>query len=340
MINLSMVAVPPTDERLAAIRQIGIENLVHYDMSNGREKFDAFPAMVDRAAKFGLKVPVVESGPGIDKIIFAKDGAQQQIDDWISSIRFLGKAGVKVICYNFMPQILADAMVVRTAFDADARAGAMTSAFNIADLSEASAPHNETPISVEQMWENLEGFLKAVLPAAEDAEVVLAMHPDDPPLTPICGLERIMSSVADFDRLLSISNSPANGITLCAGCFGELGEDVPALVDRFGSSIAFVHFRNIKGTIDDFMETFPDDGDIDLIGLFEALEAKDFNAFVRADHAPMLATENHVQDDGYGFQGHLYTSGYMRGVLDTARQHFAKRVAVENGRLKNVEDSA
>lgn len=320
MINLSMVAVPQTDERLAAIRQIGIENLVHYDMSNEANKFDNFAAIVERAARFDLKVPVVESGPGIDKIIFNKDGADEQIADWISAIQYLGRHGVKVICYNFMPQILADAMVLRTSFTADARAGALTSAFNINDLDEQTAPHNETPISADQMWENLERFLNAVLPAAEDAEVVLAMHPDDPPLSPICGLERIMSSVAEFDRLLSINKSPSNGITLCSGCFGELGEDVPGLVDHFGDRIAFAHFRNIRGTINDFIETFPDDGDIDLIGLFEVLDAKPFSAYVRADHAPMLATESDILEDGYGFEGHLYTSGYMRGVLDSVRR--------------------
>ncbi|MEM9989576.1 MAG: mannonate dehydratase [Pseudomonadota bacterium] len=320
MIELSMVAVPPSDEHLQTMAQIGISNLVHYDMSNETSKFDQFPEMVAKAKHFGLKVPVIESGPAIDKIIFNKPGAEEQIQHWISSIEFLSQHGVEVICYNFMPQVLDDAMVVRTSFDTETRGGALTSAFRSQDLNDQTVPHTETAISDEEMWANLKTFLDAVIPTAEKVGVKLAMHPDDPPLSPIAGLSRIMSSVDDFDRLLLLNPSISNGITLCAGCFGELGEDVPALVDRFKDRIHFVHFRNIKGEIHDFMETFPDDGDIDLLGLFEVLEKQDFKAYVRADHAPLLATEKEAGEDGYGFQGHLHTSGYMQGVLDTARR--------------------
>jgi len=320
LIELSMVAVPPTPERLRAIAQIGIENLVQYDMSNDADKFETFPAFVESAARLGLRVPLVEAGPPLDRIVLGKPGWREQIEQWKRSIEFLGRHGVEVICYNFMPQVLADAMVVRTRLDAVTRGGAVTSAFRLEDVTRETAPHNEMAVPMERMWEQLEEFLRAVLPIAEACGVRLAMHPDDPPLSPICGLERIMSSVESFDRLLAIDASPSNAVTLCAGCFGELGVDVPALVDRFGPRIAFAHFRNIEGTLTDFIETFPDQGIIDLIGLFEKLDTAPFKTFVRADHAPLLATEPAAEEDGYGFQGHLYTSGYMRGALDTVRR--------------------
>lgn len=314
MIRLSMVAVPPSDQYLAAIAQIGVENLVHYDMSHDPRKFDAFPALVERARGFGLRVPVIEAGPPIDRIVMDKDGAEQQIQGWISALPMLARQGVEVVCYNFMPQLTADAMVVRTDFAARTRGGAKTSAFRLADVTPATVPHHEKEIPQERIWENLARFLRAVLPAAEAAGIRLAMHPDDPPMTPLCGLQRIMSSVASFDRLLSISASPSNAITLCAGCFTQLGVDVPALVKRFGSRIAFTHLRNIEGTPTDFRESFPDVGNLDMVALIRAFAHEGVPAYARPDHSPLLATDA-AAEEGYGFQGHLFTLGYLRGIM-------------------------
>src|SRR5687768_14124300 len=111
MIKLSMVAVPPTDERLAAIRQIGVEHLVHYDMRNVPDKYADLEEFIAHARKFDLKVPIVESGPPIDRIVLGKEGWQAQTEGWMRSIEALGRLGVEVICYNFMPQLSEDAMV-------------------------------------------------------------------------------------------------------------------------------------------------------------------------------------------------------------------------------------
>jgi len=318
MIRLSMVAVPPEDRHLAAIAQIGVENLVAYDMAQTPDKYDDFPALVARARRFGLRVPVVEAGPPIDRIVLGKEGAERQIADWIRLLPSLAREGVEVVCYNFMPQLGPDAMVVRTRFDARTRGGAKTSAFRRADVNEATMPHAETAIPAERMWDNLERFLRAVLPAAESAGIRLAMHPDDPPTSPLCGLNRVMSSVAAFDRLLAISSSPANAMTLCAGCFTQLGVDVPGLVRRFGKRIAFAHLRNIEGTPDDFLESFPDVGNLDMVALIRAFAAEGVDAYARPDHSPLLATDD-AAEAGYGFQGHLFTLGYVRGIMAACR---------------------
>jgi len=313
MIKLSMVAVPPSDERLAAISQIGVANLVYYDMSNEATKFDQLEAFISRAGRFGLKVPVVEAGPAVDRIVLGQEGADAQIEGWVRELDRLGRLGVEVVCYNFMPQISDDAMVVRTDFSARTRGGAETTAFRAADLPKTMGMG--VAVSFDAMRDNVARFLAAVMPAAEAAGVKLAMHPDDPPMTPIGGYARIMGSVESFDWLLALHPSPMNGITLCTGCFGELGVNVPSLVERFGKRIHFVHLRNIRGRLDDFMETFPDDGDVDIVGTLSALEAAGFDGYARPDHAPRLATET-PGTPGYGFDGHLFTLGYLRGVLD------------------------
>lgn len=318
MIRLSMVAVPPRDAYLQAIAQIGVENLVHYDMAHDPRKYEAFPALVARAKRFGLRVPVVEAGPPTDRIVMAKEGADAQIRDWVRLLPELARQGVEVVCYNFMPQLTADAMVVRTDFAATTRGGARTSAFRLADVTKDTVPHDEEPVPVEKLWDQLERFLRAVLPTAEAAGIRLAMHPDDPPLSPLCGLNRLMSSVEAFDRLLAISASPANAMTLCAGCFTQLGVDVPGLVTRFGQRIAFAHLRNIQGVPTDFVESFPDVGNLDMAALIRAFARHGVPAYARPDHSPLLATDS-AAEDGYGFQGHLFTLGYVRGLMAACR---------------------
>lgn len=319
-----MVAVPASDKRLMAIRQAGATDVVFYDMSNDGNKYDELEAFVKRANSFDLNVSVVESGPPIDRIVLGKDGWEEQTADWIAAIKLFGRLGVKVICYNFMPQITKDAMDIRTDFNAKTRGGAKTSAFRLSDISPEALKHNEKAIPLEEMQRNLKRFLDEVIPHAEENDVKLAMHPDDPPMSPMGGLSRIMSSVEDFEWLLKLSNSPANGITLCIGCFAELGCDVAELVGRFKDRIHFVHLRNISGSSEDFIETFPDDGDIDLPAVMQALQDIGFDGCVRPDHAPEIAGESN-DVDGYGFQGHLFTIGYMRGVLDVLEKNASNK---------------
>ena len=140
------------------------------------------------------------------------------------------------------------------------------------------------------------------------------MHLDDPPTSPMGGLQRIMSSVEDYDWLLAANPSKANGITYCIGCFAELGCNLEGLIDKWSDRIHFVHFRNISGCLDDFVETFPDDGDVDLLNVLRKLKEVGFTGCIRPDHAPKLSGE-YVEIEGYGFQGHIFTAGYLRGLL-------------------------
>jgi mannonate dehydratase len=165
------------------------------------------------------------------------------------------------------------------------------------------------------MHANLKRFLDTVLPLAEKHGMKLAIHPDDPPRSPMGGLNRIMSTVEDYEWLLSLSDSPSNGLTLCIGCFAEMGCDVVEIIERFKDRLYFVHFRNISGETDDFIETFPDDGDLDLARILRKLDEIGYDGCMRPDHVPSLSGED-VEMEGYGFQGHIFTLGYMRGLLD------------------------
>jgi mannonate dehydratase len=284
-------------------------------MENREAIFCDFEQFVEAASDAGLNVSVVEAGPPIGAIVLGEPGWEEQTQDWINAIKIFAKAGVEVICYNFMPQVLKDAMVVRTSYATETRGGAMTSAFRTSDLDEESLAPDVAPISREAMRANLARFLKTVLPVAEEHGIKMAMHPDDPPISPMGKLHRIMSTVDDFDWLLNLSDSPSNGLTLCIGCFAEMGCDVTEIIEHFKDRLYFVHFRNISGAIDDFVETFPDDGDLDLALILRKLGDIGYRGCIRPDHAPSLSGEI-VEMEGYGFQGHVFTLGYMRGIMD------------------------
>ena len=313
--RLSIVAKPATKERLEVVRQIGAEDVVYYSVEDRGAIFDQFGAFVERAKAADLRATVVEAGPPIGKIVMGEDGWREQTDDWIDAIRLLASHGVEVICYNFMPQVFDDAMVVRTSFDTKTRGGAITSSYRAIDVDHATLVEADVlPISKDEMRANLKRFLDEVIPVAEEVGIKFAMHPDDPPTSPMGGLQRIMSSVEDYDWLLTANPSKANGITFCIGCFAELGCNLEGLIDRWSNRIHFVHFRNISGCQDDFVETFPDDGDVDLLSVLRKLNEVGYTGCIRPDHAPKLSGE-YVEIEGYGFQGHIFTAGYLRGLL-------------------------
>lgn len=319
--RLTMVASPPDGTNLRLLRQLGVDEAVHYDMGGLSDDADALGAIRARYAGFGLRWTVVESGPPIDRIVLGKDGWSEQTERYKRTLGYLGALGVEVVAYNFMPQVSPDAMVVRTAMDRQTRGGALTSGFRLTDMTDLTLPHNETSIPRAQMWDNLERFLRDVVPAAEAAGVRLSLHPDDPPLPELCGLQRIVGSVEDFDRVLAISDSPANAMTMCLGCFAVGGHDLPALIRRWAGRIGFVHVRDIQGTWDDFIETFPDDGQNDLMAVFVALAATGYDGPIRSDHAPLLACDyagNDTGNDGYAMSGHVFAMGYLRGLARAA----------------------
>ena len=319
--RLTLVANPPDAGTLALLAQLGVEVAVHYDMQDLPEDPAALAALRDRYAAAGLRWTIAESGPALDRIVLGKPGWQDQTERYKRLLGHLGALGVEVVAYNFMPQVSADAAVVRTDTARPTRGGALTSAFRLADVTPAALPHGETPIPRAAMWDNLERFLRAVIPAAEAAGVRMAIHPDDPPLPELCGLQRIVGTPDDIDRLLAISASPANALTFCMGCMAEGGHDLPALIRRWAGRIGFVHLRDIRGTGTDFHETFPDDGQNDMAAVIETLVDSGYAGPVRSDHAPLTGLPGQGGgSDGYAMPGHLFALGYFRGLAEAAER--------------------
>jgi mannonate dehydratase len=312
--KLAAVVNPPSEANLRTLAQIGVEHLVYYDMRGMPRDLASLRQAKERVERCGLRLSVIEGGPPIDRIVLGKPGRDQQIEAYKACLGHMGALGIRVLCYNFMPQVMEDAMVVRTSRNTIERGGALTSRFRLCDLDgEHRTPEGQT--TDEQMWENLEYFLRRVVPAAEAAEVRLAMHPDDPPLSPIWGLARIMRDIASFEQLFALAPSAVNGITFCQGCFAEMGVDLPATIRRFAGRIHFAHFRDIAGTREDFRETFPDNGQTNIPEVLAAYRSINYAGLIRPDHVPQLATDA-APADGYGFNGHIFALGYMKGLME------------------------
>jgi mannonate dehydratase len=178
------------------------------------------------------------------------------------------------------------------------------------------APPTELgPISEEALWENLAYFLARVLPVAEKWNVKLAMHPDDPPLSPIRGVGRIMSSIDNYQRLMDMAPSPMNGITLCQGNFTLMTDDLPGVIRHFGEQdkIFFVHFRDVLGNVEKYEEAWHDAGKTDMLACMQAYRDIGFEGVLRPDHVPTVEGDSN-ENAGYSSFGRLFALGYIHGL--------------------------
>ena len=233
-------------------------------------------------------------------------GRDEQIENYRHTIRSMGQAGIRVLGYNWIPD-----QVWRTTRSGVGRGGAKVTGYDharAAGIATGSLP----PRNDAQMWANYEYFIRAVLPVAEEEGVVLALHPDDPPVAELDGVARIMRSPEAFTRALEIGDSPSHKLTVCMGCFAQMG---PAqLYDglrRFGAAgkIAYVHFRNVRGCLPCFSDAFVDDGEIDIARALTILRDVGFDGFIMDDHVPHMAG-----DTVWGHRGRAYATGYIKGM--------------------------
>ncbi|MDO5553844.1 MAG: mannonate dehydratase [Planctomycetia bacterium] len=243
----------------------------------------------------------------MSRIKLGLKGREDDIVLYQEMIRNMGTLKIPLLCYNFMAGI----GWYRTEHAAVTRGAARTTAFRIADL---DLSDGRVLITREHLWQNYTWFLEKVLPVAEEVGVVLALHPDDPPLPFLGGYARIFCNADGFRKALTLSSSPAHQITFCQANFHLMGEDVPALIHEWSDRIAFYHFRDICGAADNFIETFHDDGQNNMVADLIALRQTGFSGPIRTDHAPFMAGEGETAD-GYGMLGHIFALGYLKGIL-------------------------
>lgn len=317
-IKLTEVLNPGQTQRLRLARQIGL-NYAIVGVSSAlskvrREQYvEALTKIKSEFDAAGLKIAGVESHPvPAEKIKLGLPGRDEEIENYRAAINALSRVGIPMVCYNFM----AGLGWYRTKVDVPERGGALTSEFDNREA-EKQGLTQWGEIGEEKIWSNLEYFLKAVIPVAEKTGIKMAAHPDDPPISPLRGIGRILTSARNYRRVLSIVPSPVNGITFCQANFKAMGEDIEALAREWcgQKKIFFVHFRDIDGTRERFRETFHDNGPTDMARMLKVYSECGFDGPMRPDHAPTMEGEPN-DNPGYAMMGKVLAFGYMKGIMD------------------------
>jgi len=316
MVEPALILPPEPDERWQLAKQMGVTQAVIHplEIGDGRTQwsFDDLLGLRNWLEDAGLEFAVLEgSVPISDRIRLGREGRDADIETFKTFLRNCGRVGIPVVCYDWMAGI----RWARTEAHVESRGGSYVTGYTDTKL---RGDGIDEDVTHEQLWEALEYFLEAVVPVAEEAGVKLGLHPDDPPRESVRGTPRIVTSVDAYDRVLDCYDSEHNGITFCQGNFAAMGADIPAAIRRFGDRINFVHFRDVKGDSDGFVETWHDDGPTDMLAAMRAYEAVGFDGPMRPDHVPTMAGEDN-SNPGYHTLGRLFAVGYMTGLLEAAK---------------------
>lgn len=336
---------------LEQIRQIpnvvGVVPALHNLPAGEAWELDDIMKMKAEIEKAGLTMECIESVNVHEDIKIGLPIRDKYIENYKTSIRNLAKAGVKVICYNFMPVF----DWTRTDLAMDMGDGATCLSYDGAQI-EGKSPEQmfkdiddnsngyampgwETErmpeikelfekyknVTSDDLWNNLKYFLEAIMPVCEECDVKMAIHPDDPPWD-IFGLPRIIKDRDSLKKLLDMVPSKYNGLTFCTGSLGASSKnDLPAMIREFGDRIYFAHLRNVKVVDNHFNETAHESntGSLDMYEIVKALQDVGFDGYIRPDHGRMIWGE--VARPGYGLYDRALGVAYLNGLWEAVKKN-------------------
>lgn len=289
--------------------------------------YEDFAGAAAMLAEFGISIAALENlSPNFwSDVLLDGPARQAQMEGLKRLIQEAGRAGIPVIGYNF-----SIAGVWGWQRQPLARGGAMTASFSRQPGHDEPMPDgllwnmryragrpDAAPVAVSEaeLWQRLERFLAEIVPVAEEAGVVLAAHPDDPPADSLRGTARLVNRPEKYDRLLAAAPSPANKLEFCIGSLAEMpGSDICATTRHYArrGAIAYVHFRNVRGQMPAYHESFVDDGDVDMAEIIRILHEESFDGVLVPDHVPELACP------APWHAGHAHAVGYIRALTQHA----------------------
>jgi mannonate dehydratase len=308
-----------THERMTFAKQLGASGvLLNTPALPGERRWELADLawLRRRCDEYGLRLEALENVPMrfYDRAMLGLEGRDEQIANYQATIRNMGTAGIPILGYHWMPN-----GVWRTP-DAKGRGGAIVTAFDmeLVDAQPLRAGVHTHPLaqgrtfSAEQMWDNYQYFMERVLPAAEEAGVTLALHPDDPPVPELGGIARLFGSFEGFKRAVETFDSPSHGLDFCMGCWSEMGPDPIAAIRFFGArgKIVYVHFRDVQGCVPKFQECFLGEGNVDVVTAMRALKEVGFSGFIIDDHVPRM-----VDDTEWCHRGRAHATGYIQALV-------------------------
>ena len=335
---------------LEYISQIpGMRSIVSavYDVKPGEVwPEESIAKIKEQCEAHGLVFDVVESIPVHEDIKLGRGDVEHLLDVYCENIRRCAKYGVKCVTYNFMPVF----DWTRTQLDKKAPDGSTSlvmywdqmkgldplkddihlpgwdSSYTQEEVRELIAAYGQ--LGEEGLWDNLKRFLEKVIPVAEECDVKMAIHPDDPPY-PIFGLPRIITCEKNLDRFLKLYDSPYNGLCLCTGSLGcAASNDIPAMIRKYAKAdrIAFMHIRNVKIMEDGSFEErahLSSCGSLDIYEIVKVLVENGFEGYVRPDHGRMIWGES--GKPGYGLFDRALGATYMNGLFEACEKAYEKK---------------
>ncbi len=329
LMKLGCQTAPTNLEHLHYLARYGVRNICGYpQIADGRlyATREELETMKDLAAQCGIEVDMIAPpflasiSVDVDKHAAIMLGQSPERDHDIEALQTMIKncaaAGIPAIKYNL--QIVGDQRTARTPGRGD-------STYSTWKYSEA---HPKTPltragrVSLEESWERITYFLERVIPVATEYKVRMALHPDDPGMPPqgYQGVQRVLGTVDGLKRFVTIQESAYHGLNFCQGTVCEMlddpGRQIFDVIRYFGSrdKIFNVHFRNIRGRRDDFVEVYPDEGDVDFVRALQTYKEVGYKYMMMPDHVPQAPTDPH------GLQSFAYCYGYIRGLLQSAAE--------------------
>ena len=302
---------------------------------------DSILALKKQINDAGLEMEVIESVPVHEEIKLGSDKRDKLIDNYIETVRNLGKAGVKVICYNFMPVFdwVRSELKHKTADGSNCLAYDQRTIDNLNPKKQTlSLPGWDESYTKEELdnllkryesvdekklFDNMVYFLKRLMPVCEECDVKMAVHPDDPPWS-LFGLPRIITSEAQIDKLFAAVDSKYNGITLCTGSLGaDRNNDLVKMAGKYAAMqrVHFLHARNIKFNETEDGRLFFNEsphptefGSLDIYGILKALHDNGFEGYTRPDHGRNIWGED--GKPGYGLYDRALGATYLFGLWE------------------------
>jgi mannonate dehydratase len=330
LMKLGCQTAPTDDNHLKYLARYGVRNICGYpEIADGRiyATVEELHRMQDLATANGITVdmttpPFLASiSVDVDKHASIMLGESPQrdrdIEDLQTMIKNCATAGIPAIKYNL--QIPGDLRTGRS----PGRGDATYSTWKLAEAKPKTPLTRAGVVNADMTWERITYFLDRVIPIASQYKIRMALHPDDPsvPSPGYQGAERVLGTVDGLKRFIKIQENPYHGLNFCQGTVSEMlmnpGAEIFDVIRYFGTrdKIFNVHFRNIRGHRDDFVETYPDDGDIDFVKALQVYKEVGYKYMLMPDHVPRVAN-----DPTSNLQSFAYDYGYIRGLIQSAAE--------------------
>jgi mannonate dehydratase len=326
LMKLGDQSAPTSDVHLAYLARYSVRNICGYPQIEGDRLYatvDELQRMIDLAGKYGISIdctapPFLESSyidnekhPAI--LLAESPERDRDIEQLQIFIRNCAQAGIPSIKYNM--SILG---VLRTG-RVPGRGDALYHQWKLADAHPPTPLTRAGVVDGDRFWERITYFLDRVIPVANEYKVRMACHPQDPGVPPegYQGVNRVLGTVDGLKRFITIQESPYHGLNFCQGTICEdlekPGEEIFAVIRYFGTrkKIFNVHFRNIRGHRNDFIEVYPDEGDVDFVRAIQVYREVGYPYMLMPDHVPL------AHNDPDSLESFAFCYGYIRGLLQS-----------------------